>query len=248
MKKYFYVYEGQSIGPFTKEELVGKINSETLVWYEGLSEWTKASEIHDLLNIGQLTPPPIPSQEVSHPKKVEVILKKEKKKLITAKSEVATAKEIKSIFYLALISAVFGLIGFLIKSQSENADYSSLLNKFKAYESEYHNLYDRRRDMYGNVELGDTVISKWFENNRNRLDDLYEQSKTLNCYGEKEIGYSGYKMPNQDYTIKKLENRISYGYSSAKSFSFEVFFISIIVLIIGRYAIKSTKWVSDRAS
>jgi len=248
MKKYFYVNEGQSNGPLTKEELVGKINSETLVWYEGLISWTKASEIHELLSIVQLTPPPIPNQEITQPNKFEVILKKDNENLITAKSEVAIANEIKGLFYLALISFALALIGFIYKSQSENAEFESLLNKFKAYEMDYKNEYKMRGDLYGNVELGDTVIANWRNNNQGRLDDLFEQSKRLNCYSEKEIANSGFKMPSQDYTMAKIQNSISYGYRLGRSFAFNIFFISIIILIIGRYLIKSVKWISKRSS
>ena len=49
MKKYFYTNGNDKLGPFSIEELKEKnINSETFIWYEGLSDWKKVSEISEL--------------------------------------------------------------------------------------------------------------------------------------------------------------------------------------------------------
>ncbi len=43
MKQYFYIKNGQQIGPFTYDELWNqKITASTMVWYEGLPAWQKA--------------------------------------------------------------------------------------------------------------------------------------------------------------------------------------------------------------
>jgi hypothetical protein len=76
-------------------------------------------------------------------------------------------------------------------------------------------------------------------------DELSKESKRLN-YCVKQ--YSWMDSCDEFKTMKKLENRISYGYRLAKSFSFKVFFISLITLIIGRYSIKSIKWVKNTSS
>jgi hypothetical protein len=73
-RKYIYIKEGQQNGPLVKEELIGKINPETLIWHEGLGNWKKASEIYELLNI-QLIPPPIQDDLVKSDKKIEVLYK-----------------------------------------------------------------------------------------------------------------------------------------------------------------------------
>lgn len=63
MKHYFYS-DGQSqFGPFFKEEIQSKgITPETLVWYEGLTEWIKAGESDELKDLFPKipTPPPLP--------------------------------------------------------------------------------------------------------------------------------------------------------------------------------------------
>ena len=60
MKKYF-VHDGKDQqGPFDIAELQGqKINRETLIWFEGITNWTKAGEVSALTNIFQAIPPPI---------------------------------------------------------------------------------------------------------------------------------------------------------------------------------------------
>ena len=48
MKKYFYLINDRQFGPVTKEELKNKIDKDTLVWYEGLREWSKAKDLDEL--------------------------------------------------------------------------------------------------------------------------------------------------------------------------------------------------------
>lgn len=52
MKKYFIIINGQQSGPFSLEELFDRhITSETLVWAEGMQNWTPAWEIEELKDI-----------------------------------------------------------------------------------------------------------------------------------------------------------------------------------------------------
>lgn len=65
---FYIVINEQQHGPFTIDELKAKnINKNTLVWTEGLSDWTKAEYIPLLKDILKTNPPPIPKQgEKSH--------------------------------------------------------------------------------------------------------------------------------------------------------------------------------------
>ncbi len=49
----YFIKKGEDkVGPFPLEELARQaITKETLVWYIGLSDWTKAGEILELLDI-----------------------------------------------------------------------------------------------------------------------------------------------------------------------------------------------------
>lgn len=42
---YFYVKNGVSEGPFSAEELIKLITPDTLIWTEGMTEWTPAGEV-----------------------------------------------------------------------------------------------------------------------------------------------------------------------------------------------------------
>jgi len=64
MKKYFYSYDEKRRGPFTFEQLKDEnIDKDTLVWFEGLTDWKPAKEINELEYILQLTPPHLPITE-----------------------------------------------------------------------------------------------------------------------------------------------------------------------------------------
>ena len=85
MKQYYYLDGQQQFGPLSKEELQGKnITKETLVWYEGLSEWTKAGEVEDLADLfpNIPTPPPIPDAKTIASPPINMPKKKKTKKVI----------------------------------------------------------------------------------------------------------------------------------------------------------------------
>lgn len=64
MKHYFYSDGEKQKGPFTFEQLKNEnIDKDTLVWFEGLTDWKPVKEIKELGDILQLTPPPIPGTE-----------------------------------------------------------------------------------------------------------------------------------------------------------------------------------------
>ncbi|MFV0553539.1 MAG: DUF805 domain-containing protein [Mangrovibacterium sp.] len=68
MRKYYYTKGHEMRGPFNVDMLGQEnITTDTLVWCEGLSEWTKAGEFSELRVLFELQPPPIP-------KNVEVIV------------------------------------------------------------------------------------------------------------------------------------------------------------------------------
>lgn len=65
MSQQFYIaVNGQQTGPFTIEDLKAKnIQRDTLVWTEGLDNWTKAEHIPLLKDVLRATPPPLPNME-----------------------------------------------------------------------------------------------------------------------------------------------------------------------------------------
>ncbi len=58
MKKYFYTFEGNKIGPFSLEEMKSQnLTRETKVWFFGLDNWTPLSEVDELKSITNSIPP-----------------------------------------------------------------------------------------------------------------------------------------------------------------------------------------------
>ncbi len=65
-RKFFIVRNDQKYGPYTKEELVGfVITPDTLVWYEGLPDWTEAKNIEELSDLFQYPIVTLQSKSVS---------------------------------------------------------------------------------------------------------------------------------------------------------------------------------------
>lgn len=65
-KMYFTVVDGRQTGPFTLDALAGQVQAgnltrETLVWTQGMAQWTAAGQLPDLAGLFAQTPPPIPS-------------------------------------------------------------------------------------------------------------------------------------------------------------------------------------------
>ncbi len=57
--QFFYISNGNQIGPVPMEELAGKITPDTDVWCDGMPNWAKASTVPELAAIvGFAAPPP----------------------------------------------------------------------------------------------------------------------------------------------------------------------------------------------
>ena len=150
-KIYFIVVDNEQAGPYSTEELKGlKIKKDSLVWKEGLDDWTQAVMIEELKQIFISTPPPIPKakeQEViiktEEPIKFEDNLKKEKlaqQKIKNEKSKKKTAKEIKRVLKYIKYSLLIGLVAFLIAFGIYNG--FKFLFYYPDCKSDYRSIYD----------------------------------------------------------------------------------------------------------
>jgi Interferon-induced transmembrane protein/GYF domain 2 len=62
MKKYFYILNGQQIGPLSIEELkANNITRETMIWCEGMGDWEQAGKIAELSSLFGDLPPSLPT-------------------------------------------------------------------------------------------------------------------------------------------------------------------------------------------
>jgi hypothetical protein len=60
MKKYFHSDGKEKHGPVSLDQLQQEnIGKDTLIWFEGLDDWTPASEVEELRPILELRPPPL---------------------------------------------------------------------------------------------------------------------------------------------------------------------------------------------
>lgn len=104
---HFFYSDGQSqFGPFSKEELQSKdITPETLVWYEGLEEWTKADEADELVDLFPKvpTPPPLPKMITPPPIPKEHTISAQEQNLVDLKSEKESLKRTSIIVSIILI-------------------------------------------------------------------------------------------------------------------------------------------------
>jgi membrane protease subunit (stomatin/prohibitin family) len=57
---FFVALDGKQAGPFNVNELGGKITRDTLVWRQGMAQWTRAADVAELKSIVESMPPPLP--------------------------------------------------------------------------------------------------------------------------------------------------------------------------------------------
>lgn len=124
-EQYYIAADGQQQGPFTIEDLKEKgIRKDTLVWTEGLEDWTKAEYIPVLKNILKATPPPLPKTETKSTSQQVPPLPTPTQSVPTDKYfgyELARRRE---RFFAALVEIIIIGISFLvIYSQIKGEDF-----------------------------------------------------------------------------------------------------------------------------
>jgi len=117
MKKYFYSNDNQKNGPYSFEELKNEnIKQETQIWYEGLDDWTKASDLIEMTPILELIPPSFSEikQDSNLIEKTEINF--EEKKQTPKKSEIIGLKKASQGWIIAgfIFSFLGGFLGIAI--------------------------------------------------------------------------------------------------------------------------------------
>ena len=73
MKEYYIIIQGEQVGPVSINELHHiEIKPDTLIWTEGMDNWTKAEQIEEVKKNVKKTPPPISKRLI---KEKQVIFK-----------------------------------------------------------------------------------------------------------------------------------------------------------------------------
>lgn len=63
MEEWYYIADGDRFGPFSLDELKGKIGETTKVWKQGLTKWEKAVLVPELAIFFRDTPPQVPEDD-----------------------------------------------------------------------------------------------------------------------------------------------------------------------------------------
>ncbi|PKP60434.1 hypothetical protein CVT91_05190 [Candidatus Atribacteria bacterium HGW-Atribacteria-1] len=115
MKKYFYIFEGNKIGPFSFEELKNQnLTRETKVWFYGLDNWTTLKEVDELKSITDSIPPQL---KFAKPKEIQNINSSDKKNIgnkIENKpsSNIRNFKKVIIIISILTIVLLFGYFAY----------------------------------------------------------------------------------------------------------------------------------------
>ncbi|WP_233898052.1 DUF4339 domain-containing protein [Tenacibaculum piscium] len=128
MENFFIVINNEQKGPFSvKEILEMDIHQKTLVWNENYDDWTELNNIEQFKTKLSKKPPPIPLKNKEEP--LKIILTKEK----TKRRKINYEKIFESLFKLASVSLIIGILTALIYSFSvydiskfDNYDYSKI--------------------------------------------------------------------------------------------------------------------------
>ncbi|MCP2042665.1 DUF4339 domain-containing protein [Pontibacter sp. HSC-36F09] len=144
---YYFIFDGEQQGPYDVDQ-IGRlnINSATLVWQEGLSEWKEAHEVEELKKFLISTPPPVPKEVFEFSKvstlNVNLGLRKNhfKKKsgsyFNSEKIRIRFAKELKTNFKIAVFSLFGGVVAALVYGLYIYHDsYSTYIERKEDYQS-----------------------------------------------------------------------------------------------------------------
>lgn len=112
MKKYFCSNGQDKEGPFSIEELkIEDIKPDTLIWYEGLDDWTPAIDIEEVKFILELNPPDISStDDIIVEINKNILDKKSSKSTYTVGMKVASQGWIIAGFIFAFMGGYLGAI------------------------------------------------------------------------------------------------------------------------------------------
>lgn len=107
MKHYYYADNDQQLGPFTIEELRTKrLKKSTLVWTEGMQDWTTANEIEELKDILISEPPPLPKKATATPTVETIQIKQAPIPVTSSKYDLTYAKESDATFLGVILLVV----------------------------------------------------------------------------------------------------------------------------------------------
>lgn len=246
---YFLVENEKKSEPYSLEELKSKrITSTTLVWKEGLLEWVEASELPEFEKLIYSEPPPIPERRKVKTEEISnTLLTNEKTDGNELEKEVSNdvviefgvkkvnpiAKEIRNIFYTALIAIVLAACTYpYFMSEINGNEAREMLSKWDAaIERSSFSGWAANKDKPGASEKYVKMMS-----------DLREESYDK---GFRRPSYGG------EPTIYAFQGHFEKQYNKASEASFESSLESGVIifgiLLALRYLFLGGKWVSKNS-
>lgn len=138
MKKYFIRTDKGQEGPFSLEELTAKgLTSKTMIWFDGISNWTEANFIPELKDIATPIPPPFEHNKSMNAETKENLNSNNNSENMTQSKE----KNYRIPFIISIVIIAILLLSLIIRnssSASKAADINkSLFRGIWTLDSEY---------------------------------------------------------------------------------------------------------------
>ena len=196
--KYFIIQHDTQLGPYSLEDLkLALIDRNTLIWHEGLSDWTKASDLDELKEIfvsNAKMPPPIPETEKKVPPPPPNSSKSNN--IPPQKKFISVSKKPNYLPYIGGAILLLAILFFVSRQRnSSNRDYNNLENNSNSEFSE-----NKEFDESETNNLGESNSSE-----NSTQESSYNSSPTVNKPREK----SEYEL-REDLKAKEEKKPLKY--------------------------------------
>ncbi len=195
MKKY-YLYNGtDQQGPFDIEELKAKkINKDTPIWYEGISDWMIAGKVEELKGLFNVaTPPPFGNKQTSPPINKETI-----------SDANSTKKKSNALKYISIAVVLFACIFFAFAIY-ENMGGSG----GSTYQEKVMTVEEIERSQPANFLTADGNYNENFWGDKLKVHGIIKNKATVATYKDAVVRITYYsktktELGNKDYTIYEV--------------------------------------------
>jgi hypothetical protein len=224
MNQFYYSDGKNQLGPFSLDELKTKnITKDTLVWYDGLPEWTEAGKLELLSILLKPVPPPLVKKTTPPPiteKKPET-KKKGKKKLI-----------LWGVITLGVVGLTFLSIylynGYQARQQEKaQNDKQNLINQTKE-ETRQETVSDMNEKQYNEENQKETNAENQRKSIRNNWSKYITLERSQYMYAEIG-GISDLSLSitnNTDYTLDEVWANVSYVKANGSIYKTETVYFS----------------------
>lgn len=187
----YYISNGDNqIGPLKISEIdKSLLNTNTMVWHEGLTEWVLISEVSELSNLIKKVPPPITKKSPPSIKSNE--------KMESSKNQ----RNNQIVLLVAVVVLVlFSLVYFITKEDSINTN--KVQNSKETSDSEKKYSTDEDSDKTSNIE--EKILKEIKEERQQALTPEQLKQKLLNEESKNPLKYLSF---NGQKSVNKVQTR-----------------------------------------